>query len=67
MLRLLAAGLPNRAIAAELVVSEGTVRFHTSRILRRLGAPNRAAAAARYHALTRPAPAQRAVTRSAPV
>ena len=52
VLRLLAGGQRNRAIAAELVVSEGTVRFHTSAILRKLGAANRAQAAARYLALT---------------
>ena len=54
VLRLLAGGLSNRAIAAELVVSEGTVRFHTGAILRKLGAANRAQAAARYLALTGP-------------
>ena len=52
VLRLLAGGLSNRAIAAELVISEGTVRFHTSAILRKLDAANRAQAAARYLALT---------------
>ena len=70
VLRLLARGLSNRAIAAELVVSEGTVRFHTGAILRKLDVANRAQAAARYLALTRPTAAQRdpgAATRSAPV
>ena len=70
VLRLLARGLSNRAIAAELVVSEGTVRFHTGAILRKLDAANRAQAAARYLALTGPAAAQPdagAATRSAPV
>ena len=70
VLRLLAGGLSNRAIAAELVVSEGTVRFHTGAILRKLDAANRAQAAARYLALTGRAAVQRdpgAATRSAPV
>ena len=36
------------------MVSQGTVRFHTGAILRKLGAANRAQAAARYLALTGP-------------
>ena len=59
VLRLLAGGLSNRAIAAELVVAEGTVRFHTGAILRKLDAANRAQATARYLALTGGTPVSR--------
>jgi len=52
VLRLLAAGRSNRDIGAELVLSAGTVKFHVNSILRKLGASNRAQAAARYLALT---------------
>ena len=48
MLRLLAAGATNSAIAEQLVVSEGTVKSHVKRILRRLGVRNRVEAAALY-------------------
>lgn len=44
ILRLLAAGRPNKAIAAELGISERTVKYHVSEILARLGAANRAQA-----------------------
>ena len=56
VLRLLARGRSNRAIANELVLSEGTARFHTASVLRKLGVANRAQAAARYLAMTRSAP-----------
>jgi DNA-binding CsgD family transcriptional regulator len=58
ILRLLADGKTNRAIAAELVISPGTVKFHVNRILRKLHASNRAEAVSRYFALreTRPRP-----------
>jgi DNA-binding NarL/FixJ family response regulator len=46
VLRLVAAGMTNRAIAADLVLSERTVDRHVSNILTRLGLPSRAAAAA---------------------
>jgi LuxR family transcriptional regulator, regulator of acetate metabolism len=49
VLRLLARGEPNGAIAAELVISEATVKFHVVNVLRKLRASNRAEAAARYH------------------
>jgi len=41
VLRLLARGLTNREIAAELVITERTAKFHVSSILGKLGAGNR--------------------------
>jgi two-component system, NarL family, response regulator LiaR len=41
VLRLLAQGKPNKEIAAALVVTERTVKFHISAILAKLGATNR--------------------------
>jgi two-component system nitrate/nitrite response regulator NarL len=41
VLQLLARGLPNKSIARQLGVSEGTVKLHVSAILRSLGARNR--------------------------
>jgi LuxR family transcriptional regulator, regulator of acetate metabolism len=49
VLRLLARGETNGAIAAELVISEATVKFHVANLLRKLRASSRAEAAARYH------------------
>lgn len=46
VLRLIAAGKTNRAIAAELVVSERTVDRHVSNIFSKLGVSSRAAATA---------------------
>ena len=51
VLRLLVDGATNRAIAAELVLSDGTVKFHVNSILRKLHVANRAEAVARYLAL----------------
>ena len=48
MLRLLARGNTNLAIATALVVREGTVKYHVKNILRKLGATNRADAVARF-------------------
>lgn len=45
VLRALAAGLSNEAIAAQLCVSQETVRSHVVRILRKLGASSRLQAA----------------------
>jgi LuxR family transcriptional regulator, regulator of acetate metabolism len=48
VLRLLAEGSSNRAIAEELVIAQGTVKFHVRGILRKLRAANRAEAVSRY-------------------
>lgn len=49
VLRLLAAGEPNARIADELRISVGTVKDHVRAVLRKLGAPNRVAAAVIAH------------------
>lgn len=41
VLELLAEGLPNRAIAARLAISDQTVKFHVASISGKLGAANR--------------------------
>jgi DNA-binding NarL/FixJ family response regulator len=46
VMRLLMRGLQNKEIAVELVVTERTVKFHVSSILRKLGAGNRTEAVA---------------------
>jgi DNA-binding CsgD family transcriptional regulator/tetratricopeptide (TPR) repeat protein len=51
VLGLLAAGLTNREIGAELFISGKTASVHVSRILTKLSVPNRAAAAAAAHHL----------------
>jgi DNA-binding NarL/FixJ family response regulator len=48
VLDLMAAGATNNQIARELVLSEGTVKSHVKRILRKLRVDSRAAAVARY-------------------
>ena len=53
VLRLLARGETNSAIAAELVISEATVKFHVINLLRKLRVSNRAEAVARYHRVVR--------------
>ncbi len=49
VLGLLARGLTNRGIGAELFISDKTASVHVSRILTKLSVPNRAAAAAATH------------------
>jgi DNA-binding NarL/FixJ family response regulator len=46
LLRLVAAGMTNRAIAVELVLSKRTVDRHVSNIFTKLGVSSRAAATA---------------------
>jgi DNA-binding CsgD family transcriptional regulator len=53
VLELMAQGSTNSQIARELVVSEGTVKSHVKRILRKLRVDNRAGAVARYLHLMR--------------
>ena len=48
VLRLMARGHTNRAIANALVVREGTVKYHVKNILRKLGATSRSDAVARF-------------------
>jgi DNA-binding CsgD family transcriptional regulator len=48
VLRLMADGATNRQVADALVISSGTVKFHTGSILRKLHAANRAEAVTRY-------------------
>jgi DNA-binding CsgD family transcriptional regulator len=55
VLELMASGATNNQIARELVLSEGTVKSHVKRILRKLRVDSRAAAVARYlHLVNRP-------------
>jgi DNA-binding NarL/FixJ family response regulator len=46
VLHLLAQGMPNKEIAAQLIISERTVKFHVSSIMGKLGATNRTEAVA---------------------
>jgi LuxR family transcriptional regulator, regulator of acetate metabolism len=52
VLRLMARGNTNLAIAQTLVVAEGTVKYHVKNVLRKLRAANRADAVARYERMT---------------
>jgi DNA-binding CsgD family transcriptional regulator len=52
VLRLMARGNTNLAIAKALVVAEGTVKYHVKNVLRKLRAANRADAVARYERMT---------------
>lgn len=51
VLRLVSAGLSNREIAAELVISPGTAKWHVHNILQKLDVSSRTQAAARAHEL----------------
>jgi two-component system, NarL family, response regulator LiaR len=46
VLKLLAQGMPNKEIAAQLIISERTAKFHVSAIMGKLGATNRTEAVA---------------------
>jgi DNA-binding CsgD family transcriptional regulator len=59
VLTLMATGATNSRIAEQLVISDGTVKSHVKRILRKLRAANRGEAIARYLRLTMTPPAQR--------
>lgn len=48
ILRLIARGLSNRAIATTLVIGEGTVKYHVKNLLRKLQARSRTEAVSRY-------------------
>jgi DNA-binding NarL/FixJ family response regulator len=48
VMRLIARGQTNRAIATTLVLGEGTVKYHVKNILRKLAAHSRAEAVSRY-------------------
>ncbi|WP_320669507.1 helix-turn-helix transcriptional regulator [Patulibacter defluvii] len=48
VLELMARGASNGEIARELVVSEGTIKFHVKNVLRKMHASNRAQATSRY-------------------
>src|SRR5262249_46405372 len=50
MLKALERGLSNKAISRELWVSEQTVKFHLGNLYRKIGVPNRLAAASFAHA-----------------
>ncbi|MGW0891178.1 LuxR C-terminal-related transcriptional regulator [Saccharopolyspora sp. NPDC002578] len=52
VLALMATGATNNRIAEELVIATGTVKSHVKRILRKLGAENRAEAISQYLRLT---------------
>lgn len=56
VLKLLADGLPTRAIAERLGISEVTVRRHVSAVVEKLGVPDRAAAVELFRSSSRPRP-----------
>jgi DNA-binding CsgD family transcriptional regulator len=60
VLALMATGATNSRIAEQLVITDGTVKSHVKRILRKLRAANRAEAIARYLRLTMGSSQQRA-------
>ena len=51
VLKLLAAGLANRQIAARIVVTPGTVKVHVHNLMEKLGVRSRTQAAARAREL----------------
>jgi DNA-binding NarL/FixJ family response regulator len=52
VLTLMATGATNNRIAEALVITDGTVKSHVKRVLRKLGAENRAEAISQYLRLT---------------
>jgi DNA-binding NarL/FixJ family response regulator len=52
VLALMATGATNSRIAEQLVITDGTVKSHVKRILRKLRSANRSEAIARYLRLT---------------
>jgi DNA-binding NarL/FixJ family response regulator len=48
VLRLMAAGCTNTAIARQLMIADGTAKKHVFRVLRKLGVTNRSEAVARW-------------------
>jgi DNA-binding CsgD family transcriptional regulator len=48
VVRLVSSGLPNKSIAHELGLEEGTVKIHLHNIYKKLGVPNRATLALIY-------------------
>jgi LuxR family transcriptional regulator, regulator of acetate metabolism len=58
VLALMATGATNNRIAEELVITDGTVKSHVKRILRKLRAANRSEATARYLRLTMTPPSR---------
>jgi DNA-binding NarL/FixJ family response regulator len=48
VLAMVVRGYSNATIADELVIKVGTAKSHVKQILRKLGAPNRAAAISKY-------------------
>lgn len=60
VLQRVAAGMPNRVIAADLVMSPATVKWHLRQVYQKLGMRNRTAAVTQAQALgLLPAPARR--------
>jgi DNA-binding NarL/FixJ family response regulator len=52
VVRLVAAGLPNKGIARQMAISESTVKVHLRAVMRRVGASSRMQIAAHYRATT---------------
>lgn len=68
ILEMVARGLQNKSIAAELRLSESTIKIHLHNIIRKLGVHNRTEAAARFrdHRDRKPSPPMRNPTSTGP-